>query len=570
MDDLDRCDGEQITALLEALKLHFNRDNCVFFLAVAKEPLISAVRSKYQDMPVDNYLDKIVQFPFEMPRLPDPAFHDYLDSLLREQIRPARDLLAIGLPRNPRTVKRFVNVLILQDRVARARGLADYDLCILAAVLLIRDADKDFYDRLSGDSTLLNRIAEDLETASTDQLPDWNPLPLGIVRCLLGMKRAVPGDVSSYIDLVKASPLPRQSDEVAPEESLPRDPVSGAVPSSVFLERLGRRVDLVVGEEGELLPSLARVGPEPQARRVTPEEVMGLWRNEGLLLTGARGSGKTTFCARIIRRLLAQGGATPVYLPVRSLRERSGTLELRLTHAVVDQYRLSLSEAFSLVIRENVLCVLDGLDELPSPSARASLVQELLMWQGQTGTRVIVTDTGRIAHDRLVRGGFTVVELLGVPEEDAAARLRRHLTAHGADYGRLRLPEGFIRSPEALAMLLASSSWIDDLPPDPVDFIPWYVNRALRRCATEEFTADQLAEALRGLARDPKHGPGETFSSEAAGVRSVFRQSGLRGIEVTGALRALVEAGLLKEAGEDTYRFCHELILEHFARRSPA
>ena len=60
----------------------------MFFLAVDNQRLVQAVANKYKDVGIDgaDYLEKIVQMPFQMPRLSPSAFKDYLSRLpLRPQ-----------------------------------------------------------------------------------------------------------------------------------------------------------------------------------------------------------------------------------------------------------------------------------------------------------------------------------------------------------------------------------------------------------------------------------------------------------------------------------------------------
>ncbi|GAA3143505.1 hypothetical protein GCM10020001_078040 [Nonomuraea salmonea] len=256
VDDLDRCEPERIIVLLEALKLHFDRNNCVFVLGLAKGPLIQAVREKYRD-PVGDYLDKIIQFPFEMPRLSEGDFDRYLDGLLTDDIRPASAVLRCGLRRNARAIKRFVNVLILQDRVAKER-LEPYDVSFLAAVLLLRDSAPDDYARLMEDPGLLRRAA-DGETASQAGL---SALTLSVIKELRWSPSGIPDDVLAYIDLVRESPV-RQPSDLVPEswQSVPELGRQRELRTALETLKLDvfHRAAEVAGDEGGLLEPVLRV-----------------------------------------------------------------------------------------------------------------------------------------------------------------------------------------------------------------------------------------------------------------------------------------------------------------------
>lgn len=207
IDDLDRCLPDQILALLEALKLYLNRTDCVFFLAVDSQRLVQAVAGKYKDVGIDgaDYLEKIVQMPFQMPRMSPTTFKDYLNMLLPDGLQAAAEVLSTGLRPNPRAVKRFVNMLRLQDLLARNRGVHPYDVMVLAAVLLVRSTMPEFYTRLEADSTLLLRVDDDVQTDEAGAVAEWGERVIHLVKVLAGSAHGVPTDVAAYIDLAAAT-----------------------------------------------------------------------------------------------------------------------------------------------------------------------------------------------------------------------------------------------------------------------------------------------------------------------------------------------------------------------------
>lgn len=132
IDDLDRCLPEQALTLLEGLKVLLDVPNFVFIVGVDRRVIDRAVEKKYEqffgkDQDHDrtsrvNYLDKIFQFSFSIPRpdeertlrnLIEPALSD-LDSQ-QEYSRSVLDIIGA----NPRSIKRFLNVYNF------ARSLAD-------------------------------------------------------------------------------------------------------------------------------------------------------------------------------------------------------------------------------------------------------------------------------------------------------------------------------------------------------------------------------------------------------------------------------------------------------------
>ncbi|GAA3442863.1 P-loop NTPase fold protein [Planomonospora venezuelensis] len=568
IDDLDRCHADQIVALLEALKLHFSRNNCVFLLGVAKEPLNAAVEQRYEGQPVGDYLEKIVQIPFEMPRMSDAAFEGYVDVLLTDDIRPAGRLLKIGLRRNPRTIKRFVNVLILQDRVAKDRGLEHYDVSVLAAVLLIRDGDQGFYVQLTENPTLLKRIAEDIDTAGDDRLPAWNPLPLRIVQEFPGGRHRLPGDIGSYIDLVKVSPVVQRGDAVAAAEEEPAPQTSSPFPGpagselGVLRERAQQHVSRVLGDEGALLTPVVRFAGGA-ARKTRPEEIAAR-TDTGLVITGEPGSGRTVLAARLARRLIEEG-AVPVFMELRTLRRDRSNPQLRLAHALAAEHEIALPEAFDLVRRGSLVYVIDGLGEPDGQANAGRLMEELA--RGLTRSRFVMIDRdGSALGPATGSPHFETVEVLGVPPEDGRRRLEELLAARDVRPERLgALAPELARSPQFVSALTSSPAWVDALPAEPVDFLPWYARWAQAGLDVADVERGKAAEALRELAAHSRTEGVEEFTGEEMDIREIFRGCGIVGVQVPAALKAMVAAGILSRRPSGAYRFVHALLRDRLA-----
>ena len=129
IDDLDRCEPDQIIDVLESTKLFLDLRNVVIVLAIDKEVIDRGIQVKYgkfgfaegRDYAIGaEYLEKMIQLPLQLYPLQAAQVGD----LIRKLAPPGVGLLAhnadflqkVLLP-NPRKIKRIVNILTLTDAI---------------------------------------------------------------------------------------------------------------------------------------------------------------------------------------------------------------------------------------------------------------------------------------------------------------------------------------------------------------------------------------------------------------------------------------------------------------------
>lgn len=212
IDDLDRCSAETTLSMLEALKLYLNIPGCVYFLGVDRSALERSISHRYGDKSISElqYLDKIVQLPFAVPPTTPDAMEQYVSSLLSEPLLPSRPVLIRGLGDNPRRAKRFVNTLALNHELAGAGDIADYDVSILAAVLLIQYRSPRLYERIADNPSLMSRaIAADL---SDNEAKDLFGDDRRLHRALRSIPKEATSNIGHYLYLTKVAGLDAASD----------------------------------------------------------------------------------------------------------------------------------------------------------------------------------------------------------------------------------------------------------------------------------------------------------------------------------------------------------------------
>jgi len=153
IDDLERCSREQSLEILEMIRLFLEFPNCIYLIAFDKNKILEGLRkTKKLDMTeAQDYLDKMLQISFALPRLTNTAISQFVDSLdIRTSFKDIYyfgKMIACGTENNPRKIKRLLNFLELQMRIHEIRGFQADPLTLAKVNILInllREMKSDF------------------------------------------------------------------------------------------------------------------------------------------------------------------------------------------------------------------------------------------------------------------------------------------------------------------------------------------------------------------------------------------------------------------------------------------
>jgi KAP family P-loop domain len=196
IDDLDRCTPERIIDNLEAIKLFLNVPNTAFIIGADPRIVKHAIEYKYgveerkldSENPeiVKDYLEKLIQIPYSLPKLSDSEVETYISllickrelskenfakvheafSVFRNRDRYSvfgfsnlKDLLDTAaqeavlkglstipslvpvitstLSGNPRQIKRFLNALTLRQKLAKVANIVNFDIAVLTKLMVL-------------------------------------------------------------------------------------------------------------------------------------------------------------------------------------------------------------------------------------------------------------------------------------------------------------------------------------------------------------------------------------------------------------------------------------------------
>ncbi|MGH9872350.1 MAG: P-loop NTPase fold protein [Pyrinomonadaceae bacterium] len=170
IDDLDRCTPDKVPEVLEAIKLFASTKGCVYVLGFDQKVVAGRIAKKYgfgEDEGI-NYLEKIVQIPFEFPPLDPTDIKKFISEQYKE-FDDVSEVFAKGLTANPRTIKRALNTYRILLRMVEKRVAAweidPLDPELVAKVIVIQTRFKKLYGHLVD-------APEDLVT-----FEDWAAMP---------------------------------------------------------------------------------------------------------------------------------------------------------------------------------------------------------------------------------------------------------------------------------------------------------------------------------------------------------------------------------------------------------
>lgn len=211
IDDLDRCLPDRIIDNLEAIKLFLNVKNTAFVIGADPRIVRHAIEYRYKDKIIDtssensndrivnDYLEKLIQIPYNLPKLSDSEVETYITLLFSENdldsvedfnkvldafksfrekerysvfdfskvkdavgdiektekleqnvslIAKLSPIISESLYGNPRQIKRFLNTFMLRKKLATIAHIKDFRDDILAKLMVLEYAEPELFEVL--------------------------------------------------------------------------------------------------------------------------------------------------------------------------------------------------------------------------------------------------------------------------------------------------------------------------------------------------------------------------------------------------------------------------------------
>lgn len=120
VDDLDRIAPDKVVNMIEAIKTFLTCERCVFIIGCDYNYIDACIELKYKDQNFSgkDYIEKIVQIPFNVPSMGKSQFINFLDPIkysfnIKEDFNMASKLIEYSVGKNPRKIKRLINLNLI-------------------------------------------------------------------------------------------------------------------------------------------------------------------------------------------------------------------------------------------------------------------------------------------------------------------------------------------------------------------------------------------------------------------------------------------------------------------------
>lgn len=244
IDDLDRCTPDRIIENLEAIKLFLNVDKTAFIIGADPRIVRHAIEHRYEtdkienandeetrnDRIVSDYLEKLIQIPYILPRLSDNEVETYMSLLFckkelnesfqkvlsafythresnrygafgfgdiqslitaDENVRLGKSVSLIaslspiiteGLNGNPRQIKRFLNTFTLRNRLVKVAKIQDFKIDVLAKLMVLEYGNAELFRKIyewqstqNGEPEELRNLEKYVEAGDKEELKKISP-----------------------------------------------------------------------------------------------------------------------------------------------------------------------------------------------------------------------------------------------------------------------------------------------------------------------------------------------------------------------------------------------------------
>ena len=162
IDDLDRCPPKTISKILETINLFFDSQGCIFIIGMDIYLISKSIDTYYEKSGADefsgrNFIRKLIQLQFNLPIIRMEGIKNYIenDLVIDKNLEKYLELFIIGLERNPREIKQFLNSLNFLRMLGASIRHFDFNEELLIKWCMLDYNDEEFIREIKLDHQFL-------------------------------------------------------------------------------------------------------------------------------------------------------------------------------------------------------------------------------------------------------------------------------------------------------------------------------------------------------------------------------------------------------------------------------
>jgi energy-coupling factor transporter ATP-binding protein EcfA2 len=511
----------------------------------------------------------LIHLSFALPPLGRDDIIRLIEGVCNDpEVTQLSELFATGLPPNPRSVKRTLQMFLFMRDLARTGEKEELRTPLLAKLIIIQQRCRDLYRELYVSPEILGEIETIARRSPTDAEPSIDParrerIDRHLTQYPLLSELLRHGDqdlfanslIEPYLSLLRSVPEGRGRNNGSARQSL-RDLVAARIsasrPTTDFL-----------------MPFRLRGPDEVLVVDPSNPDVNALFRRANqVLLIGSPGSGKTTLIMMLARAMVEQrpkdesSRRLPLYIAVRGLRPSviSGTdwvFNAALNTDSVTEVGGSL-ELARLLLDGRCCVMFDGFDEAV-PAQRASIEAAISSFATTYSANQIIVSTREI--DARLELSFASWTLLPPTEADIDEIFRRRF-GDDAEATLSKVRENFGELPQNPLFLNVIMSNLDlSTSPNLSLTVREAINRLVARIALDP--SGLSPDVARLLLRRMVSADGRRVSMSENEILRLGRDMGLTDVQTLAYLSAISNIGIIRQ-DDGGYWLAHDVIARSF------
>ena len=211
LDDLDRCNSENMLNIIYNIKLILSVKNVIFIFGIDKEAVSLALKNKYNNEinKAENFLDKLFPISFNMPKNTfdfQKLINNNFKGVKQEKIKTIEEFFIKINFMNPRRIKKvLLRYYIIKNMLIEKKLLDENNVCSIIWILFFiienEFEEENYYYMLKNNKKDIfsSKVSFEKGTSSIRRTPGYNEYKISLFIEEKGKNKYLPIELIEYI-----------------------------------------------------------------------------------------------------------------------------------------------------------------------------------------------------------------------------------------------------------------------------------------------------------------------------------------------------------------------------------